>query len=557
MFKRFMASTATEHTVQPKKMTYLSDFSPEVIDRDRILAAIDVGTNSIHMVVVKIQPDLPAFTIIDREKETVRLGNFHEETKQLTEDAVQRAIGALKRCCSIASTYNAEDIIAVATSAVREARNGQEFIDRVYKEVGLAVNLISGTEEARRIYLGVLSGMEFRGQPHTIIDIGGGSTELILGTGEPHRYLSSTKVGAVRLTSQFVSSNPISDLDFTALRAYVRGMLEPPTDALKRQLKENETIQMIGTSGTIECLAAITAHKQFGMVPEPLNGYQMSYEDLSKLVEELRRATYTERLKMPEMSARRAEIIVAGAVILQETMRFLNASSITICERALREGVVVDWMLTHGLIEDRMQFQKSVRQRNVLKTANKYQVHLDRSKRVAEFAMALFEQTRGSLHNWGNLEKELLWAAAILHNCGHFISHSSHHKHSYYLIRNGELLGYTETELEVIANIARYHRKSAPKKKHENFQNLPTRYHRQMVTQLSALLRVAVALDRRGIGAVQSIHCHFDADAHILHMEVKPSRPTEDCASELWNLEYKKGYFEEVFEAKLLARLVG
>jgi exopolyphosphatase/guanosine-5'-triphosphate,3'-diphosphate pyrophosphatase len=195
---------------------------------------------------------------------------------------------------------------------------------------------------------------------------------------------------------------------------------------------------MIGTSGTIECLAAITAHKQFGMVPEPLNGYQMSYEDLSKLVEELRRATYTERLKMPEMSARRAEIIVAGAVILQETMRFLNASSITICERALREGVVVDWMLTHGLIEDRMQFQKSVRQRNVLKTANKYQVHLDRSKRVAEFAMALFEQTRGSLHNWGNLEKELLWAAAILHNCGHFISHSSHHKHSYYLIRNGE-----------------------------------------------------------------------------------------------------------------------
>jgi exopolyphosphatase/guanosine-5'-triphosphate,3'-diphosphate pyrophosphatase len=165
-----------------------------------------------------------------------------------------------------------------------------------------------------------------------------------------------------------------------------------------------------------------------------------------------------------------AEIIVAGAVILQETMAMLGADSITICERALREGVVVDWMLVHGLIEDRMQFQKSVRQRNVLKTAKKYKVHLDRAERVAQFAMALFEQPEAALHSWGNLEQELLWSAAILHNCGHFISHSAHHKHSYYLMRNGELLGYTETELEVIANIARYHRKSAPKKKHDNFQ---------------------------------------------------------------------------------------
>jgi exopolyphosphatase/guanosine-5'-triphosphate,3'-diphosphate pyrophosphatase len=552
-----MASTTPGLTVPQKKMTDLSGFSPQVIDRDLILAAIDVGTNSIHMVVAKIQPDLPAFTIVDREKETVRLGNFHEDTKKLTEDAMQRAIDALKRCCSIAASYNAEDIIAVATSAVREARNGQEFIERVHQEVGLSVNLISGTEEARRIYLGVLSGMEFNGQPHAIIDIGGGSTELILGTGEPHRYLSSTKVGAVRLTAQFVSSNPIADLDFTALRAYVRGMLEPPTDELKRQLDANQPVRMIGTSGTIECLVAMVAYKRLGMVPDPLNGYQMSYKDLSKLVEELRHSTYTERLAMPEMSARRAEIIVAGAVILQEAMHLLQADSITICERALREGVVVDWMLTHGLIEDRMQFQKSIRQRNVLKTANKYQVHLDRSQRVTEFAMALFEQTLGSLHNLGNMEKEFLWAAAILHNAGHFISHSAHHKHSYYLIRNGELLGYTETELEVIANIARYHRKSAPKKKHENYQNLPTRYHRQIVTQLSALLRIAIALDRRGIGAVKSIHCYFDAEAHILHMEVKPSSPTEDCASELWSLDYKKEYFESVFEAELQARLAG
>lgn len=537
-------------------ITSFASFSPEVIKGERTLAAIDVGTNSIHMVVVKIQPDLPAFSIIDREKETVRLGNFDEATKTLTTAAMDRAIAALKRCCAIASSLMAEDVIAVATSAVREATNGTEFIDRVYQEVGLTVNVISGVEEARRIYLGVLSGMEFQGQPHALIDIGGGSTELILGTGEPHRYLSSTKVGAVRLTAQFVKTNPISDSEFVALRAYVRGMLELPIQELKAKLEGHETVRLIGTSGTIECLAALAAHKRLNLVPDPLNGYQMTYEDLSKLLEELRHTTYTERLAMPEMSSRRAEIIVAGGVILHEAMGLLGAKSITICERALREGVVVDWMITHGLIEDRMQFQKSVRQRNVLKTAHKYKVHLNRAERVARFVMDLFDQTYGSLHTWGALEKELLWAATILHNCGHFVSHSAHHKHSYYLIRHGELLGYTETELEVIANIARYHRRSGPKKKHENFRSLPTRYHRQMVTQLSALLRVAVALDRRGIGAIKSIHCYFDSDAHCLNLEVVPSRVGEDCTSELWNLDYKKQYFEEVFEARLTARLV-
>lgn len=537
-------------------MTDFSNFAPSEITSDRILAAIDVGTNSIHMVVVKIQPDLPAFSIIDREKETVRLGDFNDATDGLSENAMGRAIKALKRCCAIATSLQAEDIVAVATSAVREASNGQEFIQRVYNEVGLAINLISGTEEARRIYLGVLSGMEFDGQPHAIIDIGGGSTELILGTGEPHRFLSSTKVGAVRLTAQFVSTDPISEIEFSTLSAYVRGMLEPNTTGLQHHLQPEEPIRLIGTSGTIECLAAVVATERLGLVPEPLNGFQMTYEEVSRAVETLRQATYAERLTMPEMSPRRAEIIVAGAVILHETMGLLKADSITICGRALREGVVVDWMLTHGLIEDRMQFQKSVRQRNVLKTAKKYKVHLDRSERVAQFAMDLFEQTRGSLHSWGNLEKGLLWAAAILHNCGHFVSHSSHHKHSYYLIRHGELLGYTETELEAIANIARYHRRSAPKKKHDNYRNLPTRYHRQMITHLSALLRLAVALDRRGIGAVKSIHCNFDADAHVLNIEVKATNPGDDCASELWNLDYKKDYFEQVFEVKLVARLV-
>ncbi|MFE4105726.1 Ppx/GppA phosphatase family protein [Almyronema epifaneia] len=546
-----MVDTASRFA--PKALD-LTDFSPP-LDRDRILAAIDVGTNSIHMVVVKIQPTIPAFTIIDKEKDTVRLGDFCEKTGSLTEAAMKRGIAALKRCKAIAQSLQAEDIVAVATSAVREANNGWEFIERVEREVGLSINLIAGTEEARRIYLGVLSGMELQGQPHAIIDIGGGSTELILGNGQPHRFLSSSKVGAVRLSAQFVHSDPISDQDYTYLCAYVRGMLERPVDELKTHLKAEETLSAIGTSGTIECLAAIAADEKLGFVPEPLNGYQMSLAELRQIVDRLRRMAYEERLSLPEISDRRAEIIVAGAIILQETLTLLGVEAITICERALREGVVVDWMLTHSLIEDRLQYQGSVRQRSVIKIAHKYRVDMPHSERVAQFALALFDQLKGKLHAWDFAERQLLWAAAVLHNSGHFISHSSHHKHSYYLIRNGELLGYTEAEIEIIANLARYHRKSFPKKKHDNYRNLPTKHARQVVEELSPILRLAVALDRRRIGAIAEMNCHYDEEAKQLQLQLTPANPNDNCEIELWNLDYKKDSFETEFGVEVVANL--
>lgn len=531
---------------------YPYQYQASELQRDRILAAIDVGTNSIHMVVVKIKASLPAFTIVDREKETVRLGDF-AANGNLSEEAMARGIASLKRCRAIAESLQAEETLVVATSAVREAKNGQAFLERVQQEVGLSINLISGTEEARRIYLGVLSGMEFHDLPHAVIDIGGGSTELLLGTGGPHRFLSSTKVGAVRLTARFVTTDPISDEQFTYLTAYIRGRMEPAVEDLKRRLEPGESLQLVGTSGTIECVAALIADDRLGFVPDPLNGFEFTLKELQEWTAKLRKLDLEARLALPEMSARRAEIIVAGAVILQQTMTMLGVESLTICERALREGVVVDWMLNRGLIEDRMQFQRSVRERSVHAAADKFHVPKAPRERVADFVLALFDTTKGHLHNWGNSERELLWAAAILHNAGHYISHSSHHKHSYYLIRNGELLGYTEAEIEIIANVARYHRKSLPKKKHDNYRNLPDKQDRNLVNELSALLRVAVALDRRGIGAVESVKYYFDGVNQTLHLDIHPASSQDDCASELWNLEDKKLWFEELYGVKLVA----
>jgi exopolyphosphatase/guanosine-5'-triphosphate,3'-diphosphate pyrophosphatase len=523
--------------------------------QDRILAAIDIGTNSIHMVVVRVDPVLPTFTIIAKEKDTVRLGDRDPRTGDLTPEAMERAIKALQRCQKLAKSFNAEQIVAVATSATREAPNGQDFIKRVDAELGLFVNLISGQEEARRIYLGVLSGMEFNNHPHIIIDIGGGSTELILGDSHEPRTLSSTKVGAVRLTAEFITTDPISSSEFQYLQAYIRGMLERPVEEVRVHIQPGEQPRLVGTSGTIETLATIHAKEKLGMVPNPLNGYQLSRRDIREIVKRLAAMNYAERAAIPGMSDRRSEIIVAGALILLEAMTLLGIESLMIGERALREGVIVDWMLSHGLIEDRLRFQGSVRERSVLKIAQKYQVNLEYSQRVATFALSLFDQTTGHLHNWDTDTRELLWAAAILHNCGVYVSHSAHHKHSYYLIRNGELLGFAESEIEVIANLARYHRQSTPKKKHSNYSNLPSKKHRQLVSQLSAILRLAVALDRRQIGAIERVRCEFHPDTQELHLGLQPSHPGDDCALELWSLDYKKSVFEEEFGVRLIATL--
>lgn len=535
------------------KSVPLAKIPVEMADRERILAAIDMGTNSLHMVIVKIEPTLPSFTIIGRDKETVRLGDTGPKGS-LKEEVMERAIACLGRFQEVAKSVNAEQIVAVATSAVREAPNGVDFLKRIANELGLYVSLISGPEEARRIYLGVLSAMDFNNEPHAIIDIGGGSTELILGDSIEPRSLSSTKVGAVRLSAEMITTDPISKTEFAYLRAYIRGMLERPVDDLLAKLKQGEKPRLVGTSGTIETIGTIDALEQLGSVPSPMTGYEFSLKNLQKLVTRFTKLSYEERLSINGMSQKRAEIILPGALILQEAMILLGIDSLTVCERSLREGIIVDWMLNHGFIESRLRFQSSIRPRNTIKIANKYQVDLEYSERIAAFSLSIFDQTKGILHEWGAEERELLWAAAILHNCGVYVSHAAHHKHSYYLIKNGELLGFSEMEIDTIANLARYHRKSAPKKKHDAYQDLPKKY-RKVVSQLSPFLRLGVALDRRQIGAIAEIKCEVDRKSGEFRMKLQPVDPGDDCDLELWSLDYKKEAFEEEYGLKLVTSL--
>ncbi len=516
-----------------------------------ILAAIDVGTNSVHMAIVRINPQVPSFVIIAREKATVRLGEYCNKTGALTPQAMQRAYDALERFTAVAHSHQAESIIAVATSAVREAPNGHDLLHKVQTGLGLTIDLISGQEEARRIYLGVLSAMDLKGLPHVVVDIGGGSTELIVGDGREPSFLRSIKVGAVRLTQEFLKSDPPTAQQVRTLRDYIRGMIEAPVEQIKRMLG-SQPVQLIGTSGTIETLIAMEYRDRLDL--GRTHAHDLNYETVESFVNKVKTLSLAERLKIPGLVERRAEIIIAGAIILQEIMRLLPAAQITFCSRSLREGLVVDWMLTQGLIEDRLRFQSSVRERHAYKLAHKYQVELAYSEKVADFAMSLFDQTQGVLHHWGEQERTYLWVAALLHNCGHFVSYSSHHKHSYYLIRHGELLGFNEEEVEVIANLARYHRKSPPKKKHDTFQRLATEAYRQLVCELSPLLRLATALDRRRIRAIKQLRCQFTPSStrhQNLYLYLQSSDPDDDCSLELWSLNQKKEVFESQFNLTL------
>jgi exopolyphosphatase/guanosine-5'-triphosphate,3'-diphosphate pyrophosphatase len=526
-----------------------------------VLAAIDVGTNSLHMVVVRINPRIPSFSIISREKATVRLGEYCNKTGALTPAAMDRAQEALDRFCRIAQGFQVQSIVAVATSAVREAPNGLEFLKRIEQDLGLRVELISGQEEARRIYLGVLSAMEFHNRLHVVVDIGGGSTELILGDGQEPEFLRSVKVGAVRLTQAFLRHDPPTPAELQALRQHIRGMLEAPIEQINRIVessKQQGSLSLVGTSGTIETLAQLDARRRLGNPPSRLQGYEFSLEALRGYIKELRSLTVAERQKLPSLGERRGEIILAGALILEEVMSLLGVDRVQFCERALREGLIVDWMIGQGLIEDRLRYHSSVRRRSVLKLAEKYQVEIPYAERVAEFSLSLFDQTRGLLHRWGSRERALLWAAAMLHNCGHFISHAAHHKHSYYLIRHGELLGFNEEEVELIANLARYHRKSPPKKKHENFQRLTDEKDRQIVMELSPLLRMACALDRRRLQAIQTLRCRFQLlgeGPRQMELILDPKHPNDDCALELWSLNAKKEVFEQQFKLEVIPKL--
>lgn len=508
----------------------------------RRVAAIDIGTNSTHLLVAAVDTTLRTFNIIQAEKSTTRLGERDPDSGELTAAAMQRGHETLRRFRDLAISHDVEQIVTAATSAVREAPNGRDFLQQIKEGLGIDVDLVSGSEEARLIYLGVLSGMSFGDRPHLLLDIGGGSTELILADGRDARALTSTRVGAVRLQRDFVKDDPIPPQRRSFLQSFIQGSLEPAVDKVHRRIKPGEIPALVATSGTAMAIGALAASEDV-RPPLRMHGYRLSRQRLDRVVDRLVAMTPEQRRELSSLNDRRAEIIVPGALILQTTMQMLGVDELLLSERALREGLIVDWMLRHGLLEDRFSFQSSIRQRTVIHQVQRFAVNQRRAERVASHALCLYDTTRGVMHDDDGQGRELLWAAAMLHACGQHINLSAYHKHSWYLIRHGELLGYSEAEHLMVAAIARYHRRSLPKKRHESWQALATRENRRRVSEMSLLLRLAAALDRRPEPVVAGLR--VTASTGSLKLELVPERLNQNLSLEQWSLESCAAPLEE------------
>ncbi|HEY6697145.1 MAG TPA: Ppx/GppA phosphatase family protein [Acidimicrobiales bacterium] len=500
-----------------------------------VLAAVDIGTNSIHLVVARV--DAERFEVVEREREMVRLGSSARDMKRLTPAAINRGIEVLTRFRQVAAIHGAR-LRAVATSAVREAENRSTFIERARVEAGIDVEVISGFEEARLIHLGVLQAVPVYDRQVLVCDIGGGSTELVVGRKGDILTARSLKLGAIRLTRRYFAKNKLNGAAVETCRGDIRATLAPAV----REIERLGFDVAVGSSGTIGAICQMAAVRSSGVAPRTLNNLTVSRDEIDDVVRRLVKAsTVKARSKIPGLDPRRADIILAGALILEQVAAECGLEELTFSDFALREGVLLDtWRREHG---GSLHHLSDLRRRSVLRLAEQMDEDVTHSARVARLALELFDATAG-VHGLGDDSREVLEAGALLANVGLFLSHAGHHKHSYYVIRNSELLsGFTDREIELIAQVARYHRKSVPSSKHAEFAALAADdQHRVRV--LAGLLRIAVGLDRNHAGHVRSLSCRPDGGAAIV-IEVQPA-PGADVSLELYAANQRTDLLSEV-----------
>lgn len=505
------------------------------------LAALDVGTNSFHLVVARVD-DGADFEVVAREKEMVRLGSGSGDMKRLEAEAIDRGVAALQRFRRIADVHHA-DLYAVATSAVREAQNATEFLTRASEEADVEVQVISGLEEARLIHLGVIQALPLYDRRLVLFDIGGGSTEVLVGERGEALTANSLKLGALRLTRRFFAEERLAPGSVSACRQHVRGVLA----AAVREVNRVGFEVAVASSGTAETVVAMAAAQRGDVAPvRTHNGVEVSRKEVKAVVKALGACpTVPERRRLPGIDPSRADILLAGAIVLEQLLGELGIEKFVFSEYALREGALLDALQRRRGAT--LHHLRDLRRRSVLRLADLLDGDPAHSSHVASLALQLFDGT-ARWHRCGDDARELLEAAALLANVGLFVAHSSHHKHSYYLIRNAEqLTGFTDREIEVIAQVARYHRKSEPKTRHLEFAALRPD-DQSLVRTLAGLLRVAIALDRAHTGAARSVRVHEGKG--VIEVEVLGAAD-EDLSLELYSAQERKGLLEEVLGTRV------
>jgi len=504
-------------------------------------AAVDLGSNSIKLRISEITEPGRHSMLYD-ERFPVRLGHETFITGKLSRKMIQLAVEAMKKIEKICREYSVDEYAAIATSATREAANGFDLAAAIAKHTGINIEIISGSEEARMVALGVLGDIPPARQDYLIIDIGGGSGEVIFTNDYNIIDAQSFPLGAVRLKELYVKSDLMTPKEFDILHDQIVATLK---NKCKIRTIPQDTI-CFGCAGTIQTLVGINVNGK----GDKAQNKTMSLARINGLISQMKRMTLTERVKQFKLDARRAEIILPGAMVLAELMRHLSIQEVQLSVNGLRDGLIHDFMETNGFKKEASFDRERAFSKSLFEIVDKYGTERDHVVHVCNLSLSIFDALQ-SLHKFGTREKNLLKGAAMLHDIGQYISYSKHHKHSHYLIMNSDIPGIPERDKLIIAAISRYHRRAIPNPSQPEFKILNPE-ERLIVRKLAGILRVADALDKEHQGLVTTVACETKKGKVIFQLNAVRHVPVE-----VWAAVHKAELFEQAFHCKAQFKEIG
>ncbi len=495
------------------------------------IAAIDIGSNSIRQIIADVSP-AGDIRVVDEMKAAPRLGEGTVQTNRLSDGAMRNALDALLRMAMLSRQMGVHRVEAIATSAVRDADNGIEFLALVREATGLAIRVLDGEEEARLSYRSALAHFDLVGGRTVVMDIGGGSLELVLSAEGLIDGLVSLPYGVIRLTEQFLGPSP-KRKDLSALRRAVR-------KGLREQLSRRHWhgAQVIGSGGTLTNLAGMVLARQGLDRGHHVHGTVVTRAELEHVLDVLQEMSPTERQTVPGLSPARADIIIAGLAVIAEVLARLEVRELVVSAYGIREGLLLEAAQVAPIVAD----AGVARERSVLQLAERSHYDAPHAQQVQRLALQIFDGIAPQL-GLDTDDRRLLADAALLHDIGYHINFDDHHKHSYHLIIHAELLGMTPADRVTVANIARYHRGAEPKLAHHNYGDLEKPIRRR-ISRLAAILRVADGFDRAHVGAVDTVLVEWRGDA--LCLVAMPVHTAGDLRLEVWGASRKAGLLSRI-----------
>jgi exopolyphosphatase/guanosine-5'-triphosphate,3'-diphosphate pyrophosphatase len=497
----------------------------------RRVAAIDIGSNSIRQIVADVSAE-GAISVVDEMKAAPRLAAGLGTTGELSEASIDGALDAIERMATLARTLGAERVDAVATSAVRDAGNATAFLTAIQRRAGLKVRVLDGEEEARLSFRSAVAHFDMGVGRSVVMDIGGGSLELALAAEGVIERLGSMPYGAIRLTEEFLAGG----ITPKAVRKLRKEVCCGIKDELPRRAWRGS--QLIGSGGTFTNLAGIYLARQGILTARSVHAAHIPRADLEHILDSLAEMSPEERREVPGLNPERADIIVAGIAVAAEVVRRLEARDVVVSRYGIREGLLLEAARVAPTVAD----PGEARARSVSEFAQRCHVEQPHSSHVRHLSLILFDAI-GERIGLEKTDRQTLADAALLHDSGYHISYERHHKHSYHLILHADLLGMAPSEQVVIANVARYHRGSPPKKKHRNFGMLDKSL-RQRIARLSAILRVADGFDRGHVSAV--VDCKVRWLQRALRISPVAANQRATMRLEMWGASRKSGLLADV-----------